>query len=63
MELKPGYKQTEVGVIPEDWEICPVEKKGQVTAEKALAVHAHGEPRPYLRRRMFLMDALTSTMS
>ena len=19
MELKPGYKQTEVGVIPEDW--------------------------------------------
>ena len=20
MELKPGYKQTEVGVIPEDWE-------------------------------------------
>jgi len=22
MELKPGYKQTEVGVIPEDWEVC-----------------------------------------
>jgi len=21
MEVKPGYKQTEVGVIPEDWEI------------------------------------------
>src|SRR5437899_15517 len=21
MELKPGYKQTEVGVIPEDWDI------------------------------------------
>ena len=21
MELKPGYKQTEVGVIPEDWEV------------------------------------------
>ena len=20
MELKPGYKQTEVGVIPEDWD-------------------------------------------
>ena len=20
MELKPGYKQTEVGVIPEEWE-------------------------------------------
>ena len=24
MELKPGYKQTEVGVIPEDWEITNV---------------------------------------
>jgi type I restriction enzyme, S subunit len=22
MELKPGYKQTEVGVIPEDWEVA-----------------------------------------
>jgi type I restriction enzyme S subunit len=21
MELKPGYKQTEVGVIPEDWAV------------------------------------------
>jgi type I restriction enzyme S subunit len=21
MELKPGYKQTEVGLIPEDWEV------------------------------------------
>lgn len=24
MELKPGYKQTEVGVIPEDWEVRPL---------------------------------------
>ena len=23
-ELKPGYKQTEVGVIPEDWEVRPL---------------------------------------
>jgi type I restriction enzyme, S subunit len=23
MELKPGYKQTEVGVIPEDWDVKP----------------------------------------
>ena len=21
MEMKPGYKQTEVGVIPEDWDV------------------------------------------
>jgi type I restriction enzyme, S subunit len=25
MEVKPGYKQTEVGVIPEDWEVAPLE--------------------------------------
>jgi len=25
MELKPGYKQTEVGIIPEDWEAVPLE--------------------------------------
>ncbi|MAT40101.1 MAG: hypothetical protein CL946_10915 [Ectothiorhodospiraceae bacterium] len=24
MEVKPGYKQTEVGVIPEDWECSPL---------------------------------------
>ena len=24
MEVKPGYKQTEVGFIPEDWEIKPL---------------------------------------
>ena len=24
MELKAGYKQTEVGVIPEDWEVAPI---------------------------------------
>jgi restriction endonuclease S subunit len=24
MEVKPGYKQTEVGVIPEEWEVRPI---------------------------------------
>ncbi len=24
MDVKPGYKQTEVGVIPEDWEVVPI---------------------------------------
>ena len=26
MELKPGYKQTEVGVIPEDWEVKSIDE-------------------------------------
>lgn len=28
MELKPGYKQTEVGVIPEDWDVISLEQAG-----------------------------------
>ena len=24
MEVKAGYKQTDVGIIPEDWEIKPL---------------------------------------
>jgi len=30
MELKPGYKQTEVGVIPEDWETTELKEKAKV---------------------------------
>lgn len=28
--VKPGYKQTEIGVIPEDWECCNIEQYGQI---------------------------------
>ena len=24
MEVMPGYKQTEIGVIPEDWDVVPL---------------------------------------
>ncbi|MBL8379408.1 MAG: restriction endonuclease subunit S [Burkholderiales bacterium] len=30
MEVRPGYKQTEVGVIPEDWEVLSVSQIGQI---------------------------------
>jgi len=30
MEVKPGYKQTEVGVIPEDWEIAKLIEQAKV---------------------------------
>ena len=29
MELKKGYKQTELGVIPEEWSVLPVSKLGE----------------------------------
>ncbi len=32
MELKPGYKQTEVGVIPEEWEVSTFAEVFNVTA-------------------------------
>jgi len=35
MELKPGYKQTEIGVIPEDWEVEYLPKICQFKAGKA----------------------------
>lgn len=32
MEVKPGYKQTEVGVIPEDWEAVPLGNLAEISA-------------------------------
>jgi type I restriction enzyme S subunit len=69
MELKPGYKQTEVGIIPEEWDVCPVRKKGEVVTGKALAVNASGMQRPYLRTknvfdgRIDIDDVLTMPMT
>ena len=28
MDVKPGYKQTEVGLIPEEWEVCRLDSLG-----------------------------------
>jgi type I restriction enzyme S subunit len=35
MELKPGYKETDVGVIPEDWEVKPLSSIVKYTNGKA----------------------------
>ena len=69
MEVKPGYKQTEVGVIPDEWEVSPVRQKGEVLTGKALAVNALGRQRPYLRTknvfdgRIDIDDVLTMPMT
>ena len=37
MEVKPGYKRTEAGIIPEDWNPAPVGQmraEGRVTGKK-----------------------------
>ena len=44
MELRPGYKQTEVGVIPEDWEVVRVGDLASFTSGKGISVAAlHAE--------------------
>jgi type I restriction enzyme S subunit len=69
MELRAGYKRTEVGVIPEDWEVRAVREMGEVVTGKALAVHAPGKQRPYLRTknvfdgRIDIGDVLTMPMT
>src|SRR5690242_17684252 len=32
MEVKPGYKQTEVGVIPDQWEVLPFKEQFKISA-------------------------------
>ena len=36
MEMKPGYKQTEVGVIPKDWEVSTVGIEFEIKLGKML---------------------------
>jgi type I restriction enzyme S subunit len=36
MEMKPGYKQTEVGVVPEDWEVEELQSIANVTSGKRI---------------------------
>jgi type I restriction enzyme S subunit len=53
MEVKPGYKQTEVGVIPEDWDVMPLDSISRVMSGKRLPagyfVTDSETPHPYIR--------------
>ena len=46
MELKAGYKRTEVGVIPEDWDAVPLNSIGQFKngINKGSEAFGHGSP-------------------
>ena len=69
MEVKAGYKQTDVGMIPDDWELNRVGALGDVRAGKALASRGQGRQRPYLRTqnvfdgRIDLNDVLQMPMT
>jgi type I restriction enzyme S subunit len=52
VEVKPGYKQTEVGVIPEDWAISTVGAEFSIQLGKMLDAEKNvGVPKPYLGNR------------
>ena len=46
MELKPGYKQTEVGVIPEDWDVKAIDELAKVTSGKRMPLGTSLTDRP-----------------
>lgn len=49
MELKPGYKETEVGVIPEEWKVSTVGCEFEIKLGKMLDAERNvGVPKPYL---------------
>jgi type I restriction enzyme S subunit len=48
MEVKPGYKQTEGGVIPEEWEIAPLRGKVCISHGYAFASQYFANHGPYL---------------
>ncbi len=50
--MKPGYKRTEVGVIPEDWDITTVGAEFSIQLGKMLDAERNvGELKPYLGNR------------
>jgi len=48
-KVKPGYKQTELGVIPEDWEVIPIGKAGDVLGGRQRSPNRAGDLIKYLR--------------
>lgn len=52
MDIRPGYKQTEVGIIPEDWQVTSVAKEFDVRLGKMLDSEKNrGTPKPYIGNR------------
>jgi len=53
MELKPGYKKTEVGLIPDDWAVKSLDSTAFVTSGKRLPLGSslvdNETPHPYIR--------------
>jgi type I restriction enzyme S subunit len=54
-----GYKQTEVGVIPEDWEVSSVGREFEIKLGKMIDAEKNvGTPKPYLGNRAVQWDRI-----
>ena len=57
--LRTGYKQTEVGLIPEDWEVSTVGCEFEIKLGKMLDADKNiGTPKPYLGNRAVQWDRI-----
>jgi type I restriction enzyme S subunit len=57
--MKPGYKQTEVGVIPEEWEVSSVGEEFEIQLGKMLDAEKNvGVSKPYLGNRAVQWDRI-----
>ncbi|MCR4312049.1 MAG: restriction endonuclease subunit S [Candidatus Uhrbacteria bacterium] len=59
MELKPGYKQTDVGVIPNEWGTSTVGCEFEIKLGKMLDAEKNvGVPKPYLANKSVQWDRI-----
>jgi type I restriction enzyme S subunit len=59
MELKPGYKQTEVRVVPEEWEFSIVGREFDIKLGKMLDAEKNsGVPKLYLGNKAVQWDRI-----
>jgi type I restriction enzyme, S subunit len=59
MEVRPGYKQTEAGVIPEEWKASTVGREFDIKLGKMLDAQRNvGLPKPYLGNKAVQWDRI-----
>ncbi len=62
MDVRPGYKQTKVGVIPTEWDVSTVGEEFSVQLGKMLDAERNvGVPKPYLSNKAVQWDRIDST--
>lgn len=49
MDVKRGYKQSDIGIIPADWNVIPIGVAGNVLGGRQRSPHCVGELCKYLR--------------